>query len=289
MKENSLIGYCGIVAGFDTEFGMGMVNELNNYGVKVTSLGRITEKNFWRRAPRRRGIEAVLNYTTCDFKSPGAIRNIVRGHMGYFGRLDFVVYGSSADFLCPLENMSQNGFSQALQTGVVGAFSLFQECLPFFRQTGGGRVIGLGHHMMKSHFQYAAQMAASKTALYELIKSVAVEWGQYQVTANMISPGPIETESGSLFRMTPGSQRKKMLRTSSPAGRFTSSKEVGGLIAYLLSPQARMITGQNIVIDGGLSLNGVSTLPPEDRSSGDPRRHVVTADDVPLIDIEEEL
>ena len=101
---------------------------------------------------------------------------------------------------------------------------------------------------------YVVPSAVSKSGVYALTKSLAVEFGKkYRIRVNAVSPGPIKTE-GAFARLDPTGRFEKLLLERIPAQRLGEKEELANVVSYLLSPYSSWMTGQCLVLDGGDSL-----------------------------------
>lgn len=149
--------------------------------------------------------------------------------------------GSAAD-------LSRGQFEFSLSRNLVSAFDLTRRSLPLLRKSSSGRIVLVGSvtgALMATRGD--AAYAASKAALLGLTRSLALDEARHGVTANLVAPGWIATES-----QLP-SEHKQGLTT--PLGRSGTPQEVAALIAFLCSEQAGYITGQMLVVDGGNSIS----------------------------------
>ena len=122
----------------------------------------------------------------------------------------------------------------------------------------GGSIVNIASAAGVASMAYGAGYGAAKAALINLTRSMAVEWGRFQLRVNAVAPGTIRTKKLGRARFdqaTPGAgeseEMRRLTRAVIPLGRRGESEDVAGAVLYLLSDLAGYVTGQTIVIDGG--------------------------------------
>jgi NAD(P)-dependent dehydrogenase (short-subunit alcohol dehydrogenase family) len=149
----------------------------------------------------------------------------------------------------PLERWRQD-----IEVNLTGSFRVVQACLAGMRERGFGRIVVISS--FAAAFGMPAQVAysASKAGLLGMVKTVAAENAAHGVTANAILPGLVA--SAGVLAMPEAIT--DAWRQRIPTGRLVEPPEIAAAAAFLASPAAGSITGQELVIDGGLTLNSLS-------------------------------
>jgi 3-oxoacyl-[acyl-carrier protein] reductase len=142
-------------------------------------------------------------------------------------------------------------WSEVIDTNLTGAFNCISAVAPVFRGQRFGKVVNISSHLAAHPGFGVASYAASKAGLEGLTRAIAVELGPNNVNVNAVAPGFIRTER--LGQLPPEVIDKA--RKSSVLGRIAEPEDVARVITFLCSEEARHITGQTIVVDGGLSLD----------------------------------
>jgi 3-oxoacyl-[acyl-carrier protein] reductase len=149
-----------------------------------------------------------------------------------------------------LWRMSDAAWRQVLETNVTGAFNCIRSVAQTFRHQQFGKVVSVSAHQADRPGFGVANYAASKAALLGLTKAAAVELGPSNVNVNAVAPGFIRTERMAMLPPDVIDRAQK----HSVLGRVAEPEDVAKVISFLCSDDARHITGQVIVVDGGLSL-----------------------------------
>ncbi|MGQ0704244.1 MAG: SDR family NAD(P)-dependent oxidoreductase [Gemmatimonadales bacterium] len=141
-------------------------------------------------------------------------------------------------------------WAEVIDTNLTGAFNCMAAVAPIFRGQRYGKIVNVSSHLALRPGFGVASYAASKAGLEGLTRSVAVELGPSNVNVNAVAPGFIRTER---LQLLPPEVIDKA-RKSTVLGRIAEPEDVARVILFLCSEEARHMTGQTIVVDGGLSL-----------------------------------
>jgi len=149
----------------------------------------------------------------------------------------------------PLLDTGDAEWSALLDSNLLGFVRMARRVLPVMADHGGGRVVafgaagvGGGRGIVRAPAYFAA-----KAALASVVSSLAKEWAKHQVTCNLVLPGVIAHEGSSR-------QLETRLLARIPAGRLGKPRDLAGLVRLLVSDEGGYITGQELAVDGGLSL-----------------------------------
>ena len=146
--------------------------------------------------------------------------------------------------------LTSDEWDEVISTNLTGAFNCISAVAPLFRGQRFGKIVNVSSHLATRPGFGVASYAASKAGLEGLTRSVAVELGPSNVNVNAVAPGFIRTER---LQLLPPEVIDKA-RKSTVLGRIAEPEDVARVITFLCSDEARHITGQTIVVDGGLSL-----------------------------------
>lgn len=204
--------------------------------------------------------QAVLTETTlsamgvkvyaarCDVRDRQAVERFVGEVKEKLGGLHFLVNNAGIASDGALWRLSEEAWREVLETNVTGAFHCLQAVSPIFRNQHYGKVVSVSAHQAVRPGFGVANYAASKAALLGLTRAAAVELGPANVNVNAVAPGFIKTER---MAMLPGEVIERA-RKSSVLGRVADPEDIAHVVSFLCSEGARHITGQTIVVDGGL-------------------------------------
>jgi 3-oxoacyl-[acyl-carrier protein] reductase len=186
----------------------------------------------------------------CDVRDREAVEQFVIEAKQKLGGVHFLVNNAGIANDGALWRLSREAWGDVLETNVTGAFNCIRAVAPIFRSQHYGKIVSVSAHQADRPGFGVANYAASKAALQGLTRAAAVELGPANVNVNAVAPGFIRTER---MAMLP-SEVIERAQKSSVLGRVAEPDDVAHVISFLCSESARHITGQTLVVDGGLSL-----------------------------------
>lgn len=163
--------------------------------------------------------------------------------------LDVVVVCSGISIRSNILDMSDLDLKKVIDTNLIGSWNCAKSAGGIFKERSKGKLILFAS--LASHFglNIASAYSASKGAVVQLTKSLAVEWAEFNVQVNAIAPGFVETEMTKVSLSIP--ERKKWILDRTPAKRLGTPKEIANAVYFLASPASDFITGQTVYVDGG--------------------------------------
>jgi NAD(P)-dependent dehydrogenase (short-subunit alcohol dehydrogenase family) len=196
------------------------------YDVAVADLNAVSDLPFFR----------------CDVAREASVRSCVRAVVREFGRLDALINnaGLADPAGPPVEKLSLQEWNKRIAVNLTGVFLMTKHCTPHLRRVKGSIVNIASTRALQSEPDTEAY-AATKGGVVALTHALAISLGP-QVRVNCISPGWIAK-----------ARLRKRDHAQHPVGRAGSAEDVGELIAFLISDAAGFVTGQNFVVDGGMT------------------------------------
>ena len=203
------------------------------------------------RAVRESGGEGIV--VEVDVRDSARVDALAASAVEAFGRIDHVVAAAGVLRRAPLAELSDAAWDDMLSVDLTGVLRTFRSCAPHLRE-GAAMVavssIAGGVYGWEDHAHYAT----AKAGVLGLCRSLAVELAPRGVRVNAVVPGLIETPQSSDPVNSLGPEGLRRAGADIPFGRVGRPEEVADVIRFLTSPASRYVTGQEIVVDGGLTV-----------------------------------
>ncbi|MGH9432629.1 MAG: 2,4-dienoyl-CoA reductase, partial [Terriglobia bacterium] len=255
LPEKSLEGRVAIITGGGTGIGLAIAREYARLGAKLVLASRSAEEHL---EPAARDLAAggaqVLAFPV-DVRDPARVDELCRVAVERFGSIDILVNNAAGNFICPAEKMSVNGWNAVVNIVLNGTFYCSRAAgLRMIEQGRGGNILNIVATYAWTGGPGTIHSACAKAGVVTMTQTLGVEWAQHGIRVNAIAPGPVETTgaSGQLWATT--EVRSAMIHAV-PKGRIGQPEEIANAAAYLVSDFADFITGEVLVIDGGMWLS----------------------------------
>jgi len=201
---------------------------------------------------REMGRQAVVVKT--NVSKPEDIDNLFKMVDETFGGLDIFINNAASGFNRPALEQKVTGWDWTLDVNARAFLLAAQQAVPLMQKRAGGCMVAISspgsHRVMPDYIA----VGASKAALEALTRYLAVELAPFNIAVNAVSPGLVETDALKHFASLADPEVIPRAIQNTPAGRLVQPEDVANVVAFLCSPEAAMIRGQVIIIDGGYTL-----------------------------------
>lgn len=240
-----------LVTGASRGIGEACAVALARDGFDVALAARSVE-SLEKTAARCEEQQARTTVIPTDVTQEPQVRNMVEKTANDLGALDVVVNNAGGNnFMAGIVDMRSDGWDKLLRLNLTHAFWTLNEAGKIFLEQQSGCVVNVASVAALAASPALAAYGAAKAALVSLTQTAAAEWGPAGVRVNAVAPGWIKTELNR-FMWSDESTAASMVSRAA-LSRWGEADEVAGVVAFLASDAASYITGQTIVIDGGLT------------------------------------
>ncbi|QNI35227.1 SDR family NAD(P)-dependent oxidoreductase [Edaphobacter albus] len=176
-----------------------------------------------------------------------------------FGRIDILVNNAGMNIRKPALDVTWDDWNRILDTNLRGAFFVAQAAAKGMIDRGYGRIINIGSVTSVAGYAGLGPYGASRGGIRQLTMSLADDWGPYGVTVNCLAPGWFRTEQNKI--MYESKEWVEYLCDRIPVKRPGRPEDLDGSVVFLASEESRYVTGQTLLVDGGISTGATRALP----------------------------
>jgi 3-oxoacyl-[acyl-carrier protein] reductase len=238
-----LKGRTALVCGASSGLGLASAEALAAEGANVTMFAR--RRDVLEREADRIGALAVRG----DVSLPQDLERVVSTTLEAFGGLDILVWNSGGPPAGTGTDVTPDALEQAIESMLTPAVRLVGLSLPHLDRSDGGRIIAITSIAAKEPTAHLALSNTLRPAVTGWLKTLATELGPRGITVNCVAPGRIATPR--LEYLYPDGPTEEQL-SDIPLRRWGEPREFGDVVCFLASERARYVSGQTVVVDGGL-------------------------------------
>lgn len=190
-----------------------------------------------------------------DVTDPLFRKKIVQNITDLWGSLDILVNNVGTNIRKNFVDYSEEEYRKLFETNLFGMVDLTQRSFPLLQKSQNASVINVASVAGSLDVQSGPPYGMTKAAIIQLSRHLAAEWAPHRIRVNTVSPWYIETPLTEAVLSQPARLEKILART--PMARVGQPEEVASVVAFLAMDKSSYITGQNIMVDGGMSVKGL--------------------------------
>jgi gluconate 5-dehydrogenase len=258
MNPFDLTGKIALVTGASRGLGKHFALALARAGVDVAitsrTLASLDETARELAALGRRVLPVAL-----DVRDHASIQSAVAAVDTHFGRIDILVNNAGCNIRNAALNVTWDDWNTILDTNLRGPFFVAQAVARHMTAAGRGRIINIGSVTSVAGYAGLGPYGASRGGIKQLTMSLAADWGPSGVTVNCLAPGWFKTAQNAV--MYEDADWVRYLSDKIPLRRPGSVDDLTGALLFLSSDASAYVTGQTLLVDGGISVNDTRALP----------------------------
>ncbi|MCI0447633.1 SDR family oxidoreductase [bacterium] len=240
-------GKKALVTGGTKGIGLAIVNEFLDLDVEVITVARSNPKDLFE------GNNVTVfegDLTDANFR-----KQLVDTIQKRWSKLDILVNNVGTNIRKKTIEYSEEEIRKVFEINLFSMIDLTRQVFPLLKESGKASVINIASVAGSFDVQTGSPYGMTKSAVIQLTRNLAVEWAPFNIRVNTVSPWYIETPLTQPVLSQPDRLQKIVRRT--PLNRVGQPPEVAGIVGFLASDKSSYITGQNIMVDGGFSVNGL--------------------------------
>jgi NAD(P)-dependent dehydrogenase (short-subunit alcohol dehydrogenase family) len=246
--DTNLKGKVALITGASKGLGRAMALALAEAGADLILVSRnLAQLEETAKLARSCGVKTFVHQA--DITNEAEIKALGEAVRKETGGLDILINNAGINVRKPLVEFTSAEWRQVLDTNLTSVFLMCHCFVPQMKGRNYGRIICMTSTMSHVSIPGRSAYSASKAGLLGLIRALALELAPDKITVNGISPGPFATEMNT--PLIENAELNRQFLAKIPAGRWGDPKDIGQLALYLCSEHAGYITGTDIVIDGG--------------------------------------
>ncbi len=257
MPAGTFSGKVAIVTGGGTGLGRSMSKYLLELGATVVITSRKIDvlTKTAEELSTETGSRCIP--IVCDVRDYDAVEAMLQQAIAQCGKVDMLVNNAAGNFISPTERLSHRAFDSVVDIVLKGTYNCTLACGKYWIENKlPASVLNIVTTYAWTGSGYVVPSACGKAGVLALTRSLAVEWGKYQIRLNAIAPGPFPTEGAWSRLVPPGMEDDFDMAKKNAIGRLGDHQELANLAAYLLSDFAAFMTGEVVVLDGGEWIKG---------------------------------
>lgn len=248
----SLEGKVALVTGASRGIGLASARAFRDAGAKVVLASDEAEECERLAAEFRNGGAEAIGIG-CDVTRKEDIERLVQGANAAFGQIDVLMCNAgAAPHFGPLDTATDEEFDFTITVNLRHSIWLTNLIAPQMAKRGEGSIILMSSIAASRGAHRIGLYSMAKSAIMQLARNLALEWGEHNVRANSIAPGLIQTNFATGILDNPTVRDSRIAMT--PLRRLGQPEEIAATALFLASPAASFITAQNIVVDGGQTM-----------------------------------
>ncbi len=249
IKQFDLSGKSAIITGGSKGLGLAMAAGLSSAGANIMLVNRNAEEGTSAAGQLSHdfGIKAI-SYPA-DISSQEQTKNMATAAMDAFGKIDILINSAGINIRGAIDEVTPEDFNKVMEVNVNGTWLCCRAVTPYMKKNGSGSIINLASTLGLVGLSNRTPYTASKGAVVQMTRALALELAPFNIKVNAICPGPFLTEMNIPIADT--EEGKKFVVGATALGRWAEMREIQGAAIFLASDAGSYMVGSMLTVDGG--------------------------------------
>ncbi|MCY7350596.1 MAG: 3-oxoacyl-ACP reductase FabG [Cytophagaceae bacterium] len=249
IKQFDLSGRAAIVTGGSKGLGLATAAGLASAGANVMLVNRNADEGAAAAQELSLDFGTTVLSFSADITSQEQTEAMVREALKAFGRIDILINSAGINIRGPIDEITPEDFTKVLTVNVNGTWLCCRAVTPHMKKAGSGRIINLASTLGLVGLANRTPYTASKGAVVQMTRALALELAPFNINVNAICPGPFLTEMN--VPIAESEETKNFIVGATALGRWGQLREIQGAAIFLASDAGSYLVGSMLTVDGG--------------------------------------
>lgn len=249
IKQFDLSGRVAIITGGSKGLGLAMAAGLASAGANIMLVNRNAEEGIAAAQELTRDFSVKAIAFKADITQQEETEAMVRAALDEFGQIDILINSAGINIRGAIDEITPDDFTKVLDVNVNGTWLCCRAVVPHMKQRGKGRIINLASTLGLVGLSNRTPYTASKGAVVQMTRALALEMAPFNINVNAICPGPFLTEMNIPIAHT--DEAKNFVVGATALGRWGHLREIQGAAIFLASDAGSYMVGSMLTVDGG--------------------------------------
>ncbi len=249
IKQFDLSGKAAIITGGSKGLGLAMAAGLASAGANVMLVNRNAEEGAQAAKELSAAYKTKILSFSADITQADQTEAMAQAAMDAFGQIDILINSAGINIRGPIDEVTPEDFNKVIAVNVNGTWLCCRAVTPYMKKNGSGRIINLASTLGLVGLANRTPYTASKGAVVQMTRGLALELAPFNIMVNAICPGPFLTEMNVPIAGT--EEAKNFIVGATALGRWGELREIQGAAIFLASDAASYMVGSMLTVDGG--------------------------------------
>ena len=249
IKQFDLSGKTAIITGGSKGLGLAMAAGLASAGAGVMLVNRDADEGQQAADELRRDFGVNAHSFSADITDIAQVEAMTQATLDAFGQVDILINSAGINIRGAIDELTPDEFNRVMSVNVNGTWLCCRAVTPFMKKAGHGRIINLASTLGLVGLANRTPYTASKGAVVQMTRALALELAPFNINVNAICPGPFLTEMNLPIANT--EEGKKFVVGATALGRWGLLREIQGAAIFLASDAGSYLVGSMLTVDGG--------------------------------------